>query len=168
MGLVNAFLVYEMSKRLLLPFTSWPAFATGVIDGYGNIDVPKEKRTPAQNESFQLFDVMILNIKKLLDKIPGGQSLAGRVLSVAYLVNENITDPEQITMEGLMEYLKEDEATNSAGGGAVAGIGVGSQGEPGVDMKKRRKDIINKARQQLSDIDPKKYRNVIGKVNIGA
>jgi hypothetical protein len=28
--------------------------------------------------------------------------------------------------------LKEDVPTNNAGGGAVAGIGVGSQGEPGV------------------------------------
>jgi hypothetical protein len=29
--------------------------------------------------------------------------------------------------------------TNSAGGGNIAGIGVGKQGEPGVDLRKRKK-----------------------------
>jgi hypothetical protein len=29
--------------------------------------------------------------------------------------------------------------TNTAGGGGVAGIGVGSQGEPGVDLRKQKK-----------------------------
>ena len=29
--------------------------------------------------------------------------------------------------------------TNTAGGGQVAGIGVGPQGEPGVDLRKNRK-----------------------------
>jgi hypothetical protein len=40
--------------------------------------------------------------------------------------------------------VKEDGAvaagpTNSVGGGAIAGVGVGPQGEPGVNMKKRKK-----------------------------
>jgi hypothetical protein len=29
--------------------------------------------------------------------------------------------------------------TNTAGGGNIAGIGVGKQGEPGVDLRKRKK-----------------------------
>ncbi len=39
------------------------------------------------------------------------------------------------------ENIKEDGAvvvpTNSSGSGAVAGIGVGTQGEPGVNKKKK-------------------------------
>jgi len=33
----------------------------------------------------------------------------------------------------------EDAAANSAGGGGVDGIGVGSKGEPGVKLKKKKK-----------------------------
>jgi len=33
----------------------------------------------------------------------------------------------------------EDAAANSAGGGGIAGIGVGDKGEPGVHMKKKKK-----------------------------
>jgi hypothetical protein len=33
--------------------------------------------------------------------------------------------------------------TNTAGAGQVAGIGVGKQGEPGVDLRKRKKKIAD-------------------------
>ena len=36
---------------------------------------------------------------------------------------------------------KEDAPTNAAGTGAIAGLGVGPQGEPGVNMKKKKKVI---------------------------
>ena len=43
-----------------------------------------------------------------------------------------------------IEYFKhmgEDAPANVAGSGAIAGLGVGPQGEPGVNMKKKRKVI---------------------------
>ena len=33
--------------------------------------------------------------------------------------------------------------TNTAGSGQVAGIGVGSQGEPGVDLRKHKKKVAD-------------------------
>jgi len=38
----------------------------------------------------------------------------------------------------------DEEVTNVAGGGAVAGIGVGPQGEPGVNnnKKKTKRDVV--------------------------
>ena len=35
-----------------------------------------------------------------------------------------------------------EDAANSAGSGGVHGIGVGPKGEPGVDMKKRKKEML--------------------------
>ena len=37
--------------------------------------------------------------------------------------------------------MREDAPTNTAGSGAIAGLGVGPQGEPGVNMKKKKKVI---------------------------
>jgi hypothetical protein len=34
--------------------------------------------------------------------------------------------------------MQEDAPVNSAGSGAVAGIGVGAQGEPGINLKKKK------------------------------
>ena len=38
------------------------------------------------------------------------------------------------------EEQHEDAPANSAGGGGVAGIGVGADGEPGINVKKKKKD----------------------------
>ncbi len=57
--------------------------------------------------------------------------------------------------------IKEDVASggapmNSVGGGAIAGIGVGPQGEPGVDKKKKKTPIIgemNRRKKPVSEED---------------
>jgi hypothetical protein len=45
-------------------------------------------------------------------------------------------------IEKAVKKIQEDGAVNAAGAGNVAGLGVGSQGEPGVHMKKRKKTVI--------------------------
>lgn len=37
------------------------------------------------------------------------------------------------------KHMGEEAPTNAVGGGQVAGLGVGPQGEPGVDLKKKGK-----------------------------
>ena len=37
------------------------------------------------------------------------------------------------------QFIKEDAPANAAGNGGVAGIGVGPKGEPGVNLKKKKK-----------------------------
>ena len=37
--------------------------------------------------------------------------------------------------------IQEDAPVNAVGGGQIAGVGVGPQGEPGVNMKKKKKVI---------------------------
>ena len=44
------------------------------------------------------------------------------------------------------EKLEEDVACNNAGGGAVAGIGVGPSGEPGVTKAREKAVVMLKAR----------------------
>jgi hypothetical protein len=41
--------------------------------------------------------------------------------------------------------LAEDAPANAAGTGGIAGLGIGPKGEPGVDLRKRKKDIKKQA-----------------------
>jgi hypothetical protein len=45
-------------------------------------------------------------------------------------------------IEKAVKKIAEDGAVNAAGGGNVAGLGVGLQGEPGVHMKKKKKTVL--------------------------
>jgi hypothetical protein len=55
-------------------------------------------------------------------------------------------------MKSFKEFIKEDGmaagVANSAGGGAIAGIGVGKDGEPGVNLKKKKTPIIMSVRRK--------------------
>jgi hypothetical protein len=37
--------------------------------------------------------------------------------------------------------MQEDAPVNAVGGGQIAGVGVGAQGEPGVNQKKKKKVV---------------------------
>jgi len=41
----------------------------------------------------------------------------------------------------MKQKIKEEVPVNVVGGGNIAGVGVGPQGEPGVNLKKRKKVI---------------------------
>lgn len=161
--MIDLFLVYSFIKRLVTPFDQWPAFKLGIIDKDGNIlRKKKDLRTIEERESFGIYDLMVLKLKKLLAKTPGGQSRIANYAAALWLIKEHeeieqngeYLSEEEIeskfnqylhyTTESLdvnkkFEIMIEDGVVNSAGGGAIAGIGVGPDGEPGVSRKRQKK-----------------------------
>ena len=148
-GVVDVFMVYQFLKRLATPFEKWDAFKEGVIDKEGNIILKKNNRNQKQKQSLKIFDVMILRLKRLLGKIPGGKTRLASYAAALWLIKEDWQDrsEEQLLSEGItdldvdfLEYMREarnkkfqefitqisnEEApANAAGGGNVAGLGV--------------------------------------------
>jgi hypothetical protein len=165
--MIDLFLVYSFIKRLASPFENWPAFKLGIIDKDGNILKKKrDLKTIEEKNAFGIYDLMILKLKKLLAKVPGGQSRMASYAAALWLIKEH----EEIELNG--EYLSEEDIeykfnqylhyttesldvnkkfeimledgegaapVNSAGSGNIAGIGVGPKGEPGVSRKVQKK-----------------------------
>lgn len=162
--MIDLFLVYSFIKRLVTPFDQWPAFKLGIIDEDGNIlRKKKDLKTIEEKESFGIYDLMVLKLKNIIASTPGGKSRIANYAAALWLIREH----EEIKRNG--EYLSEEQikskfdqyfdyttealdvnqkfdmmiedgvAVNSAGGGAVAGIGVGPDGEPGVSKKRQKK-----------------------------
>ena len=106
-GVIDIYLEYQFLRRLATPFTKWEAFKTGVIDKEGKVLIPKNKRTPEQQRSFKVFDVMILKLKRLLGKIPGGKSRIASYAAALWLIREydESKSEEQILSEDV-DYLK--------------------------------------------------------------
>ncbi len=188
--MIDLFLVYQFIRRLATPFKDWEAFKLGIIDENGNVlKKRKDLLTVRERQAFGVFDVMVLNLKKLLAKVPGGSSRLASYAAALYLLREwnhfsdstllteDISDEEIIESinqlyNGYSDYTTLIETVNqkmqlnqlfeqkiletptvSAGAGAVAGIGVGPQGEPGLtpsQMKRYKKR--NKPGKRLRDI----------------
>lgn len=102
----DTYILYKIIRKLSLPFESWKMFEVGLIDHHGNFIVPTESRTDEQNASYSYLDMLILNIKKMLAKIPGGSSRIATLAAAMYLLREgDQADIKQF--EGSFEnYLK--------------------------------------------------------------
>ena len=161
---VDLFLVFNFIKRLVTPFTKWEAYKEGIIDEKGNILIKRKDFVKnSQKAAFGIFDQMILNLKKLLGKLPGGQTKLASYASALWLIREQqrIEATNYLTEESVEEdlgvalerFLSENETliaeaakreideepANAVGGGNIAGLGIGPDGEPGVSKKNQKK-----------------------------
>jgi hypothetical protein len=86
---VDLFLVYSFIRKLVTPFDQWEAYKLGIIDEKGNILIKrKDFLKKSQRDAFGIFDLMILNIKKLLAKVPGGQTRLASYAAALFLIKE--------------------------------------------------------------------------------
>ena len=74
---------------------------------------------------------------KSLEKIANDKAL--KMLTKSE--RENLKKIADLLAKERKEEIEVDETTNSVGGGNVAGLGVGAQGEPGARPRKKKKKI---------------------------
>ena len=145
--MIDLFFLYMFIKRLVTPFDKWKAYEEGIIDAEGNIIKPPEvrKRTIKDRDAFTKFDLMVLKLKKLLAKVPGGQTRFATYAAALWLIKEHkdLNAPilnEQATADsiiGYMTYIEKnhglnmkfedllaEDATMSAGVKSNSGIGL--------------------------------------------
>lgn len=86
---VDLYLVYSFIRRLVTPFDKWEAYKLGIIDEKGNILRKRKEFTKAdERKAFGIFDIMILKLKKLLAKVPGGSSRLASYAAALWLIKE--------------------------------------------------------------------------------
>jgi hypothetical protein len=84
----------------------------------------KKSRLKTRNEkaAWGYFDIITANLKKILAKVPGGQSQTGSIVASYLLIKEQVDRQANITEEDI-ERLCEDEAAvvpaNNIGQGDV-------------------------------------------------
>ena len=147
----NIYFVYQFLTKLVKPFKETDAFKLGIIDEKGKVLKKRSSlRTKEEKESYTLTDTMIFNLKKLLEKIPGGRTKFASFAAALFLLKEDLKYRHYHDLSFLQEeffkfmkiseneinYLREQIETRSehlnemykedlsAGSGAIAGIGV--------------------------------------------
>lgn len=126
-NLVDLYLVYRIIRQLTTPFEQWPAYKTGVIDAEGNIvKKPQDRLKLDEKESFTLFDLLMLNVKKLIMKLPLGKTRLATYAAALFLIKEEKNLTEENVNEKFMNYLKgtqnlNEEIANVVGTGNIAG-----------------------------------------------
>ena len=157
-NLVDLYLVYRILRLFTTPFAEWDANKSGVIDDEGNIVVPQDKRTPAQDDSFTKFDLLILKLKRVLEKLPFGKAKLASYAAALFLLKEEKNIKEETLEEQFLEYyngksyLTEDAPVNNVGGGNIAG----ANGDPPKPTKVMMRRFAN---HDVFVVDGKKFND---------
>ena len=86
---LDTVIALRILHRLIRPFDQYRAYQLGVIDADGHVLVPPTKRTPEQQASLTRLDILTINLKKLLAKLPYGKSRLASIAAALYLVRES-------------------------------------------------------------------------------
>lgn len=109
--IVDLFMVYQFMKRLSKPFKEWEAYKLGIIDAEGNIlKSRRDMRTVKEYDAFGKFDLMILNLKRLIEKLPGGRSQLATKAALLYLLKEEAEEFDESLFE---RYILEVEGSGA-------------------------------------------------------
>lgn len=151
----NIFLLYSFIKKLVSKFEEWPAFKLGLIDKDGNLLKSRKDMTPAEKRDFSLFDLMVLNLKKLIEMLPGGKKRIATFAAALFLLREGRIMNES-EMHSVIRYdliiEKYIQIIENEGGSAAAVNTVGSGDIASTDNQMLFK---NKLRRKKKDLQTK-------------
>lgn len=138
MAIMDTYMIYQFIKKLVTPFSQMTAFKYGIIDQNGNfLRKRSDLKTTDEKNALGLFDIVVINLKRLLEKIPGGRSQLASYAAALILTRqiglkeENLPDVLFNLEESLnhtmkeVEHLIEDAPMMSSGSGIVYGTRPG-------------------------------------------
>ncbi len=134
----DTYMAYQFLKRLTTPFDKTKAFELGLIDEKGK--KLKKAQTNEEKDAYTYFDRLVFNIKRLMEKVPGGSSRFVSYAAALYLIKESVDPKEHYSDDEIMDNIVEnltmlektsmkklnelfEEAPANATGAAVAGTG---------------------------------------------
>lgn len=155
-GLVDKYMVWQFVRRLATPFEMMPAYKLGLIDRKGRFLVSiNDLVTIQQQQALTEYDILIINLKRLLAQLPGGSSnianlAAGLLLLKQWGLKRESLQNKLFSIEEDFKaclVVVEDAPMMSSGGGAVYGTRAGETvvSPKGAEKyKKQNKSKINK------------------------
>lgn len=88
-NIVDNLIAYRILSMLIKPFTETDAYKLGIIDKNGNNLVKsKDFTTSEQKNAYNYLTRLVFNLKKILNKLPGGESQTKNIVAAFFLLKE--------------------------------------------------------------------------------
>lgn len=164
-AIVDNVIAYRILSMIVKPFSETDAYKLGIIDDEGNVLIkPKNFTSGEQRDAYTYLHRLCFNMKKIINRMPGGESKTKNIVAAFFLIKEAYQNKENTIYEekfhriiGLMEegyilvedeiivdkYLEEEGAAVGAAPANVTGPTV-STDQPVVRKKKKIAHIMSK------------------------
>ena len=147
---IDNLIAYRVLTMLIKPFSETDAFKLGIIDNKGkNLIKPSSFHTQEQREAYTFLHRLVFNMKKIINRLPGGESKLKSLVSAYFLIREyyeknnrstsmmqekfnKLMQSEAILVEEsiLVEKFIKDLDEDGGGGGMAGGGGGAAAGGP--------------------------------------
>ena len=105
---VDAFVAYHFLRLLTTPWVETDAYALGIIDENGKLlKKRKELKNPTEKKAYTIFHRLVWNIKRLLDKLPAGQTRVGSFAAGLWMLKEHSEIGSDCLENAFYRFLEE-------------------------------------------------------------
>lgn len=155
--MMDNLIAYHVLSMLVKPFAETAAYKLGIIDVTGkNLIKARDLTTIEQKNAYTYLHRLVFNLKKLINKLPGGESKLKNIVAAFFLIkesyaNHSVTIDEQklvhlvkLLDEGVIlaseqliveDFLSENATAPAGGGGGIpAASGFGIANTTGVGV----------------------------------
>ena len=170
---VDTVVAYRLLRLLATPIERSDAFKLGIVDKDG--EKIKEPLSQQELNAYSLLQRFVFKVQRALTRSPDRNAKRLLTFAAAMAILKEYTEDDEENVDALLEvymldeevirqadllessnllsfrnYIDED-AANAVGGGNVAGLGVGAQGEPGRDprfmpmIRRKKKKRVGKS-----------------------
>ena len=88
--IVDNLIAYRILKMLVTNFENTDAFKLGIIDKNGkNIRKANTLQTAKERDSYTYLNRLVFNVKKIINRLPGGESKMKSLVAALWLVKEH-------------------------------------------------------------------------------
>lgn len=165
--IIDNLIAYKVLKMLVTNFTDTEAFKLGIIDAKGkNLRKANTLSTKEEKDAYTFLNRLVFNMKKIINRLPGGESKIKSLTAALWLVKETYQSGSRSTammqekFDKLMtmmdnrvslveeellvkKFISEDGAMNVTGA-------VVSTDEPKIDKKNIKKYQVMSRRKPLN------------------
>lgn len=105
--IIDNLIAYKMLTMLVTPFIETDAYKLGIIDKDGkNLIKTSKLETSQQRDAYTYLHRLIFNIKKILNRLPGGESKLKNIVAAFWLVKESYANGKTVISEDLEKVIK--------------------------------------------------------------
>jgi hypothetical protein len=105
---VDYYLAYQFLKKLTTPFNKTEAFKLGIIDKNGKVLRKRKELSSKERDSYKIMDTIAFNLKKLLQKLPGGKSKIASIGAALFLMKEETIIKESFPQSASFNYHRDN------------------------------------------------------------
>lgn len=106
--IVDNLIAYKILSMLVTPFEKTDAFNLGIIDASGKVlKISKDLKTDDEKSAYDYLHRLVFNLKRLLNKLPGGENITKNLVAAYFLVKESYENYNTIDVEDRFYALLE-------------------------------------------------------------